>query len=139
MMTTLRTAREVRRASDYFDTIGKAPVEADLLDMAKLLIQARRKPFASADMVDTYEEEVRKLINSKSKGEVPVFASAASPTGIVDLMKALKESLEKDGTTERKPAARGTRKAAEKAVAEKPISAEKVPAARKPASRRKAS
>jgi DNA end-binding protein Ku len=147
MMTTLRSAREVRRAMDYFDRIGEGPVEVDLLDMAKMLIQARRKPFASADMVDTYEEEVRKLINSKAKGEVPVFASAPSPTGIVDLMKALKDSLEKEGTPARKPAARGKRAGTDavepqaKPARDKKLAVvpepESVPA--KPARRRKAS
>jgi DNA end-binding protein Ku len=150
MLSTLRTAREVRRASDYFDAISDDAVDADLLDMAKLLIQARRKPFVSAEMVDTYEEEVRKLINSKAKGETPVFASAPSATGIVDLMAALKQSLEGEGGTERKPAARGKRPPAQKsaaqkpagqkpAAAEKPAVAEKPSAAKRAAPRRKAS
>lgn len=114
MMTTLRTAREVRRASDYFDGIGTAPLGGDLLDMAKMLIQARQKPFVASEMVDTYEEEVRKLLNAKTKGEVPVFASVSAPTSVIDLMKSLKESLEKEGGTAPKPAAKGKRQAAAK-------------------------
>jgi DNA end-binding protein Ku len=113
MLTTLRTAREVRRAGDYFDGVLAEPVSGELLDMAKMLIQARQKAFVASEMIDSYEEEVRKLLSAKTKGEVPVYAQVASPTTIVDLMKSLKESLEKEGGTERKPAARSKRKAVE--------------------------
>jgi DNA end-binding protein Ku len=95
-LTTLRTSREVRGAESYFEGIGDGPVEADLLDMAKMLIGARKQPFQPAELVDQYEEAVRKLVMAKAQGQVPEFAPVSAPSGVVDLMKALKESLEKE-------------------------------------------
>jgi DNA end-binding protein Ku len=135
-MTTLRTAREVRSAEAYFDNVGDDPIESELLDMAKLLIQARRKPFQPSLFVDRYEEALRNLLQSKIKGETPVYAPVQSPAAVIDLMAALKQSLEKDGGA-RKPAARGKREAAPEAKT--PAKAAAKPAAKAAGGRRKAS
>ena len=129
-MTTLRTSREVRAAKDYFGGLGDEPVQGELLDMAKMLIQSRRQPFQSAELVDRYEEEVRKLLSAKTKGEVPVFAQVSSPSTVVDLMAALKQSLEgAGGAPARKPAAKGKR-----AKAAEPVPVKAVARGRKKAS-----
>jgi DNA end-binding protein Ku len=135
-MTTLKTAREVRSAEAYFENVGDAAFDPELLDMAKLLIQARRKPFQPAEFVDRYEEALRNLVQSKMKGETPVYAPVQSPAAVIDLMAALKQSLEKDGGT-RKPAARGKREAAPAASA--PAKPASKPAAKAAGGRRKAS
>ena len=111
--------------------------------MAKMLIQSRKQPFQPSEFVDKYEEAVRNLVMSKAKGDTPVYAEIGQPTAIIDLMKALKESLEKEGAPARKPAARGKRAPAAEPAA-KPARG-KQPAApadqaeSKPARRRKAS
>jgi DNA end-binding protein Ku len=115
-LTTLRTGREVRPADAYFESVVDEAVDPELLDMAKQLIAARRTDFSEVELVDTYAEAVKALIASKTKGEVPVFEKVNSPGTVVDLMKALKQSLEKEGGTARKPAARGKRKEPAKAV-----------------------
>ncbi len=66
---------------------------------------------------------------SKAKGETPVQAPVGQPTAVIDLMAALKQSLEKEGAPARKPAARAKRT---------PAAAEPAAPA-KPARRRKAS
>lgn len=134
-LTTLRTSREVRSAEAYFEGVGDGPIEQDLLDMAKMLIQARNQPFQTAELVDHYEESVRKLVMAKAKGETPTFAPVSAPNAVVDLMKALKESLEKEGAPARKPAARGKRGA----TAEPTILAPAAEPRAKPARRKKAS
>ncbi len=115
-LTTLRAGREVRPAAAYFESVADEAVEPELLDMAKQLIAARRTAFADVELVDSYAEAVKSLIASKTKGEVPVFEKVGSPGTVVDLMKALKQSLEKEGGTARKPAARGKRKEPAKVV-----------------------
>jgi hypothetical protein len=79
------------------------------------------------------------------KGETPVFAPVQQPSAVIDLMAALKQSLEKDGAA-RKPAARGKREAAPAPTpAAKPTAkpaakaAPPKPAAKAAAGRRKAS
>ena len=66
------------------------------------------------------------------RGETPVYTPVSAPAPVIDLMAALKQSLEKDGVA-RKPAARGKR---EKAPAAKPSAK---PAAKSAGGRRKAS
>jgi len=127
-MTTMKTGREVRSAEAYFEGVGTAKFDAELLGMAKQLIESRRQPFKPTAFVDQYEEALRTLVQSKIKGEKPVFAPVHAPAAVVDLMAALKQSLEKDGVA-RKPAARGKR---EKAPAAKP--APKAAAGRRKAS-----
>ena len=105
-MTTMRTAREVRSAESYFEDVGDAKFDPELLGMAKQLIEARRASFTPSEFVDQYEEALRGLIQSKIKGEEPVFAEVRAPAPVIDLMAALKQSLEKDGVA-RKPAAAG--------------------------------
>ena len=131
-MTTLKTAREVRSGEAYFENVGDGRVEPELLGMAKQLIEARRKPFQPTEFVDTYEEALRTLVQSKMRGEEPIYAPVHAPAPVIDLMAALKQSLEKDGGA-RKPAARGKR---EKAPETKPAAK---PAAKAAGGRRKAS
>lgn len=107
-MTTMRTAREVRSPEAYFENVGDAKFDPELLGMAKQLIEARRAEFNPEEFVDQYEEALRTLIQSKMKGEEPVFAEVRAPAPVIDLMAALKQSLEKDGVA-RKPAQRGKR------------------------------
>jgi DNA end-binding protein Ku len=126
-MTTMKTGREVRSAEAYLEGIGDSRLDPELLRMAKELIQARRQPLKPAEFVDNYEEALRELVQSKMKGEKPVYAPVQAPAPVIDLMAALKQSLEKDGGA-RKPAARGKRQKAPAA---------KAPA--RPAARRKAS
>jgi DNA end-binding protein Ku len=121
-MTTLKSGREVRSAEAYFEEVGEGSFDPELLHMAEQLIEARRKPFQPAEFVDSYEEALRQLVQSKIKGEAPIYASVQAPSAVIDLMAALKQSLETDGVA-RKPAARGKR--------------EKAPAAAKPAPRRR--
>jgi DNA end-binding protein Ku len=117
-MTTMKTGREVRSAEAYLEGVGDGKLDPELLRMAESLIEARRKPFAATEFVDRYEEALRGLVQSKMKGEKPVYAEVKAPSAVIDLMAALKQSLEKDGA--RKPAARGKR---EKAVAKAPAKA----------------
>ncbi len=135
-LTTLRTSREVRSAEAYLDGVADGPVEGELLDMAKMLIQARRQPFTPAELVDRYEEAVRNLVSSKARGETPVQVPIGQPNAVVDLMAALKQSLESEGAPARKPAARAKRPAA---VAPASKAAAEPAAPAKPARRRKAS
>jgi DNA end-binding protein Ku len=107
-MTTMRTAREVRSPEAYFENVGDTKFDPELLGMAKQLIEARRASFSPEEFVDQYEEALRGLIQSKMKGEEPVFAEVRAPAPVIDLMAALKQSLEKDGVA-RKPAQRGKR------------------------------
>lgn len=123
LLETLRWADEVREAAAYFEGIEDVSVSADQVEMAESLIKARAGGFEPETFVDSYQKELRALIQRKLKGKEPTLQSSgkpARPSNVINLMDALKASLEGDGPAKKpkgaeaegKPAARRTRSAA---------------------------
>ncbi len=117
VMETLRYASEVNKASGFFREIGEGESPSELLDLATAIIDKRSAPFDPAKFHDRYEESLRALIESrKAKGSKAKPDAddepSVRPSNVVDLMAALRQSVEKS------PAA----KAAPKAAAKKPVS-----------------
>jgi DNA end-binding protein Ku len=139
VLETLRYADEVNKAQGYFRDIPDEEPDADLLDLASTLIEKKSAKFDPKEFHDRYVDALRDLIErkKKSKGRKIIEDKGDDrPSGgnVVDLMAALKKSLEgKGGTAAAKPAAKAT--AAKKAPAKK--AAAKTPA-RKPAARKRA-
>ena len=100
LLTTLRTGKEVRNASEYVDTL-KAKVAPDMLNMAKQIISGKEMKFEPEEFEDRYEKALMDLVKSKINGGEPVIAKAPERGNVVNLMDALKASLE----AERRPAA----------------------------------
>ncbi len=137
ILETLRYADEVNRAQGYFRDIPDAKPDDDLLDLANTLIDKKTKPFDPAKFTDHYTDAVKELVARKQKAKggkiVAEEDDGPRPSGsnVVDLMAALKKSLEKPGA---KPAAAAAKKApAKKAPAKKPAAK---PAAKAPARKR---
>lgn len=106
VLTTLRTAEEVRQ----LDEIGHPDLpkpNAQMLEIAEKIVAQQSGEFDPADFTDRYEDALRALIEQKKKGKLvkskPVREEADS--GVVDLMAALRKSLQGDGP-ERKRAER---------------------------------
>lgn len=106
VLTTLRTAEEVRT----LDEIGHPDLpkpNTQMLDIAEKIIAQQSGDFDPAEFTDRYEDALRALIEEKKKGK-PVKAKPAreeEESGVVDLMAALKKSLQGNGP-ERKRAER---------------------------------
>ena len=142
VLETLRYADEVNKASSYFRDIGDAKPDEDLLDLAGSLIDKKTGGFHPDEYHDRYVDALKDLIERKRKGktiETEEEAPAQSRgSNVVDLMAALKRSLERPGaandedvkTKPAKPPARGS--TAKKAAAKD----EKAPARRAPARKR---
>jgi DNA end-binding protein Ku len=123
LLETLRYADEVNKAQSYFREIGDNEPDADLLDMAAMLIERKTGKFDPSEFHNRYVDALHKLIEEKqrAKGEKIIQdpdADAPPPKGsnVVDLMAALKRSLgdEKGGK------AANENKTPKKAVAKKP-------------------
>ena len=119
LLETLRYADEVHKSAGFFRDIGDHKPDADLLDMASMLIDRKAGEFDASDYHNRYVDALHRLIAEKQrkKGEKIIEdpdADAPPPKGsnVIDLMAALKRSLGDEKKGANKPAARKT--AAEK-------------------------
>ena len=130
MLETLHYEDEIRKADPFFSQISSKKAEADLLEVAEALIAKKSAPFEASAFKDHYQAALHELIGRKLKNKGRKITAEDDdepkrPSGanVVDLMSALKESLEGGGkSTARKPAAK---KAPAKAPAKKPASTRK--------------
>lgn len=73
----------------------KPEVSEQELNMAKILINSMDTPFDPSKYKDEYQERLRALIETKISGKEIVAAEPESPGKVIDLMEALKASVEK--------------------------------------------
>lgn len=135
LLEVLRYADEVNKAASYFREVGPAAPDRDLLELAETLIEKKTGKFDAGDYHNNYVDALKRVIAKKSRAkggrvleEADEPASAAKGSNVIDLMAALKASVEG-----RKPAA-AKKPAAGKA---KPASKTK-PAASTPRPRKRA-
>ena len=126
-LTTLRSAKEIREASTALDKLN-AKYAPDMLAMAGQIIASKQAKFAPEEFEDRYEDALLTLVKSKIAGGQPVITKAPERGNVVNLMDALKRSIEE----ERRPPAPSLGKApGKKAAAAEPVA--------KPAAKKKAS
>jgi DNA end-binding protein Ku len=91
---SLRSEDEVRSAEEIFGGISDAAPDRQMIAIAEKIIEQQEGPFDTALFVDRYEEALKKLIEDKQKGQKPVVAAEPEDTNVVDLMAALRASLQ---------------------------------------------
>ena len=103
LLETLRYADEVRAGQSFFDEIDEAKPKKELLDLANTLIEQKSAPFDAGEFEDRYAEALKQLIDkkAKSKSKKAVIedvddTDTPSGTNVIDLMAALKNSVESD-------------------------------------------
>lgn len=74
--------------------IPKMKLAEQELDMAKLLIQNMTKAFDAEAYRDEYQARLRDAIMKKIQGQEIVTADTSGPDNVIDLMEALKKSLD---------------------------------------------
>ena len=74
--------------------VPKMKLEEQELDMAKLLIQNMTKPFDATAFKDEYQARLKEAIMKKIQGQEIVTADTSGLDNVIDLMEALKKSLE---------------------------------------------
>jgi DNA end-binding protein Ku len=130
---SIRYQYEVRPEESYFADIPEVKVEPEMLKLAEHIVDTKRGEFDPKMYEDRYENALIDLIKSKQSGRpVEPAQVAPAPSNVVNLMDALRRSIEADEKGAKgKPAAkaRGKSEAAKPAEAKKP--AEKKPAAKR--------
>lgn len=64
------------------------------LEMARMLIQNMTQPFDAEQYQDEYQARLRDAIMKKIQGQEIVTVDSSAPDNVIDLMEALKKSLE---------------------------------------------
>src|SRR3984957_14128398 len=104
---TLRSAKEVREPSSALDKLN-VKLSDDMLNMAAQIIAQKETTFAPEAFEDRYEAALMDLVKAKISGGQPIVTKAPERGNVVNLMDALRRSIEE----ERRPAAPSLGKAA---------------------------
>ena len=75
-------------------TYAKQPVGEAELTMAKTLISSMIKPFDTSQYRDEYQARLREMISQKIAGNETVTPASEPQGNVIDLMEALKKSVE---------------------------------------------
>jgi len=128
MMYTLRHAREVRSA-DQIEELKTVPakIRPDEIKLAKQVIaNFETGELDLEEYKDEYQEELRRIIDAKIAGEEVVATREEAPPKVINLMDALRQSLDRVSTDKKKAA---------KVSASKPARAKSAAPAKKRAAR----
>lgn len=102
ILETLRYEEEVNKASGFFRSIPEGAAQPELMELATALIDKRTAKFEPGKFHDRYEDALRALIDAKrgkKTTEVEDAEPAPKASNVIDLMAALKASIEKGGGT----------------------------------------
>ena len=91
LIATMHFADEVR---DIPKSYNRPEISEQELQMARTLIDSMDTPFEAEKYHDEYQEKLRRLIEDKIAGKEVVAAEAESHPNVIDLMDALKASIE---------------------------------------------
>jgi DNA end-binding protein Ku len=97
MGTLLRYPYEVRDEGEYFDDISAGHVTKEMLDIAKHIVQTKSGHFKPEEFEDHYEEALKELLRKKQAGQKITPAKVQKPTNVVNLMDALRKSVQAEG------------------------------------------
>lgn len=121
VMETLRYADELQKAQGYFKDIPNDKPDADLLELAESLIAKKAGDFEPEIFKDRYVDALKDLVQRKLKAKgkkITPDKEEDEPRGgnVIDLMAALKKSLDRSGAA---PARKAAPKPAKKAAPRK--------------------
>jgi len=132
LMETLHYEDELKKSDSFFSEIPAKSADAELLEVATALIEKKTSEFDPKAFKDHYQAALRELIQRKLKSKGRKVTDVEEPSrtsrgNVIDLMSALKKSLE---------GGKGTTTAEKKAPARKPAAKSK---SRSTSTRKKAS
>lgn len=102
LLTTLRSAEEVRSPETYFEDIPNGNVPADQVKLAKELIEHLEADLDLSRFKDRYQESLLEIIKAKIAGSEPVIVQQEKAGKIINIVDAIKQSLAKPASAARK-------------------------------------
>jgi DNA end-binding protein Ku len=105
VMYTLHHAAEIR-SIDQIDDLNSVPptVKPEEIRLAQQVIATFDGPLDLASYTDEYRAGLQRIIEAKIAGEEVVAPAAEAPPRVVNLMEALKKSLDTVSAAKKKPA-----------------------------------
>jgi DNA end-binding protein Ku len=105
VMYTMRHAKEVR-AMDQIEELENVPskIKPEEIKLAKQVVENFEGELDLREYRDEYQEELQRIIDAKIAGEEVVTPVEEAPPKVVNLMDALRQSLDRVSTTKKKAA-----------------------------------
>ena len=103
---SLRYANEVHAANAYFDEIPDLALPKEMLELAKHIIEKMSGKFEPEQFEDRYENALIELIRSKQQGMPVKPQPTHRQTNVINLMDALRRSVEGEAKGGSRPAAK---------------------------------
>ena len=127
LVTTVNYKYEVRDDKAYFDDISDVDIPGEMMDLAEHIIEKKKGKFDPDKFEDRYENALIEMLKDKQAGREIKAPKEEKPSNVINLMDALRRSIESDkaGKSEksspsRRPAAKSKARGAKKSVAQKP-------------------
>ena len=91
---TLRYPYEVRNEAEYFEDIPELKLPKEMLDLATHIVNTKSGHFDPSQFEDRYENALIDLLKKKEAGEKIEPAKAGPSPRVVNLMEALRASID---------------------------------------------
>jgi DNA end-binding protein Ku len=108
---TLRFPYEVRKEEDYFDDVTDEKVPKDMLELATHIVETKKSHFHPEKFDDRYEDALKDLLDKKQHGKKIERPTERAPAKVINLMDALRRSVEGGRAPKRQRAAKKTGRA----------------------------
>ena len=112
---TLRYPYEVRDEKPYFEDIPEPTLSEEMLDLAAHIVKTKSGHFDPSQFEDRYENALIDLLKKKQAGETIQPAREIAPPRVVNLMEALRASVDAEEKKAPAPSTRARRAATKKA------------------------
>jgi DNA end-binding protein Ku len=105
VMYTMRHTNEVR-SMENIEELGNVPlkIKPEEIKLAKQVIENFEAELNLSEFRDEYQEELQRIIDAKIAGEEVVATAEEAPPKVVNLMDALRQSLDRVSTGKKKSA-----------------------------------
>ncbi len=112
---TLRYPYEVRDEQPYFEDIPELKLPKDMMDLASHIVSNKSGHFDPSHFEDRYENALIDLLKKKEAGEKITPVRGAPPPRVVNLMDALRASIDAEKKKAPAPSTQARRPAKKKA------------------------
>jgi DNA end-binding protein Ku len=84
----------VRKEEEYFEDIPDEKIPKDMLELASHIVETKSGHFNPEQFEDHYEDALKDLLKKKQAGEKIEAPKERAPAKVINLMDALRRSVE---------------------------------------------